>query len=155
MKIRLGDFHAKLGREYSFKPTIGNDSPHQDSNNNFVRIVHFATSNVELQTARFSCAEPFVNTRKLLLMGRFTRLITYCYVGYGIPVYLMYDLSGELTVLLITFQWLLKFGEIWQEVNKQQRSLMSKDLISGRYVSWRSGHSIRLRYKTGLRLWRT
>ena len=98
MKIRLGDFNAKLRREDSFKPTIGNDSPHQDSNNNGVRIVNFATSNVELQTARFSRAETYMNTRKPLLMGRFTRLITYCYVGYGIRVYSMYDLSGELTV---------------------------------------------------------
>jgi hypothetical protein len=34
----LGDFKAKLGREDSFKPTIGNESLHQDSNDNVVRI---------------------------------------------------------------------------------------------------------------------
>jgi hypothetical protein len=28
MKILLGDFHAKVGRENIFKPTIGNESPH-------------------------------------------------------------------------------------------------------------------------------
>ena len=32
MKILLGDFKAKVGRENIFKPTIGNESPHQDSN---------------------------------------------------------------------------------------------------------------------------
>ena len=44
MKILLGDFNAKVGRENIFKPTIGNESLHQDSNDNGVRIVNFATS---------------------------------------------------------------------------------------------------------------
>jgi len=44
MKILLGDFNAKLGRENIFKPTIGNESLHQDSNDNGVRLVNFATS---------------------------------------------------------------------------------------------------------------
>jgi hypothetical protein len=45
MKILLGDFNAKVGREDIFKPTIGNESLHQDSNDNGVRVVNFATSN--------------------------------------------------------------------------------------------------------------
>jgi hypothetical protein len=44
MKILLGDFNAKLGREDIFKPTIWNDSLHQDSNDNGARIVKFTTS---------------------------------------------------------------------------------------------------------------
>ena len=44
MKILLGDFNAKVGRENIFKPTIGNESLHQHSNDNGVRIVIFATS---------------------------------------------------------------------------------------------------------------
>ena len=43
MKIILGDFNAKVGRENIFKPTIGNESLLQDSNDNGVRIVNFAT----------------------------------------------------------------------------------------------------------------
>ena len=43
MKIILGDFYAKVGKENIFKPTIGNGSLHQDSNGNGVRIVNFAT----------------------------------------------------------------------------------------------------------------
>ena len=31
MNILLGDFKAKVGRENIFKPTIGNDSLHQES----------------------------------------------------------------------------------------------------------------------------
>ena len=44
MKIILGDFIAKVGRENIFKPTIGNESLHQGSNGNGVRIANFATS---------------------------------------------------------------------------------------------------------------
>ena len=43
MKILLGDFNAKVGRENIFKPTIGNESLRQDSNDNGVRI-NFGTS---------------------------------------------------------------------------------------------------------------
>jgi hypothetical protein len=44
MKILLGDFSAKAGREDIFKPTIGNESLHEISNDNGVRAVNFATS---------------------------------------------------------------------------------------------------------------
>jgi hypothetical protein len=44
MKILLGDFNAKLGRKNIFKTTIGNESLHQDSNDNGVRIINFAAS---------------------------------------------------------------------------------------------------------------
>ena len=43
MKLLLGVFKAKVGRENIFKPTTGNESLHQDSNDNGVRIVNFAT----------------------------------------------------------------------------------------------------------------
>jgi hypothetical protein len=44
MKILSADFSAKLGREDISKPTIGNESSHEISNDNGVRVVHFATS---------------------------------------------------------------------------------------------------------------
>jgi len=44
MKMLLGDVNAKVGRENIFKPTIGQESLHQDSNDSGVRIVNFATS---------------------------------------------------------------------------------------------------------------
>jgi endonuclease/exonuclease/phosphatase family metal-dependent hydrolase len=43
MKILLGDFNAKVGRKDIFKPIIGNDSLHETSNDNGVRVVNFAT----------------------------------------------------------------------------------------------------------------
>ena len=41
MKI---DFNAKPGSEYIFKLTIGDESLHEDGNDNDVRVVNFATS---------------------------------------------------------------------------------------------------------------
>ena len=43
MKILLGYFKAKVGRESIFKPIIGNESLHQDSNDEGVKIVNFTT----------------------------------------------------------------------------------------------------------------
>ena len=43
IKILLGDFNTKVGRQNTFKTTIGNESLHQDSNDNGVRTVNFAT----------------------------------------------------------------------------------------------------------------
>jgi exonuclease III len=44
MKILLGDFNAKVSREDFFEPTIGNESLHEISNDNGVRVVNFARS---------------------------------------------------------------------------------------------------------------
>jgi hypothetical protein len=41
LKILLGDFNAKVGREDIFKPTIGNESLHKISNDNGVGLVNF------------------------------------------------------------------------------------------------------------------
>jgi hypothetical protein len=43
MKILLVDFNANLEREGFFKPTIGNESLREGSNDNGVRVVNFAT----------------------------------------------------------------------------------------------------------------
>jgi hypothetical protein len=43
IKILLRDFNAKIGREDIFKPVIGNESLHEASNDNGVRVVNFAT----------------------------------------------------------------------------------------------------------------
>jgi hypothetical protein len=54
MKILLGDFNAKVGREDIFKPTIGNESLHEISNDNGVRVVNFATSkNLRVKSTMF------------------------------------------------------------------------------------------------------
>ena len=48
MKILLGDFNANVGRENFFKPTIGQESLYQDSNDNGVcRLSGSGTYRVE------------------------------------------------------------------------------------------------------------
>jgi len=44
LKILLGHFIAKVGRENIFKPTVGNDSLHQVSKDNVFGIVNFVSS---------------------------------------------------------------------------------------------------------------
>jgi exonuclease III len=44
MKILLGDFNAKVGGEGIYKPTIWNESYHEISHVNGVRVVNFAAS---------------------------------------------------------------------------------------------------------------
>jgi hypothetical protein len=44
IKILLGDFNAKVGREDILVPTIGNESLQEISNDNGVRLMNFATS---------------------------------------------------------------------------------------------------------------
>jgi hypothetical protein len=40
MNILLGDFSAKVRREDILKPTVGNESAHEISNDNGVRVYH-------------------------------------------------------------------------------------------------------------------
>jgi hypothetical protein len=62
MKIVLGDFNAKVGREDILKPTIGNESVHEISNDNGVRVVYFATSeDLHVQSMMF----PHCNIHKV------------------------------------------------------------------------------------------
>jgi hypothetical protein len=61
MKNLVEQLNAKLGRKHIFKPTIGSESLHQDSNDNNVIIVKFAMSkNIVLWSTVF----PHTNIRK-------------------------------------------------------------------------------------------
>jgi endonuclease/exonuclease/phosphatase family metal-dependent hydrolase len=50
MKILLGDFNAKVGREEIFKPTIRNESLREISNDNGVREVKFTSRNLRVKS---------------------------------------------------------------------------------------------------------
>jgi hypothetical protein len=109
MKILLGYFNVKLGREDNFKFTTGNDSLHQDSNDNGVKKVNFTTSkNLVVKSTMF--LHQNISMPGALLMERLTiRLI----IEVGIQVYSMYRLSAKLTVMLITIWWLQNLGKDW------------------------------------------
>jgi hypothetical protein len=63
MKILMGNFNAKVGREDIFKPIIGNENLHEARNDNRVRVASFATSkNLIVKSTTF------INTLELLLM---------------------------------------------------------------------------------------
>jgi hypothetical protein len=67
MKILLGDFNAKLGKEDIFKPTNGNESLHEISKDNGVRLVNFVISkNVTFKITAF----PHRNIHKYIWTSR-------------------------------------------------------------------------------------
>ena len=103
----LGDFNAKVGRENIFKLTIGNESLHQDSNDNGVRIVNPATSkNLVVKSTMF----PHRNIHKYTWTspdGKTDKID-------NILIDRMYKASGELIVILITIWWFQKLGKDWQ-----------------------------------------
>jgi hypothetical protein len=65
-KILLEDLHAKAGREDIFKLTIGNESLHEISNDNGVRVLNFATSE---NLADKSTMFPYRNIYKYIWMS--------------------------------------------------------------------------------------
>jgi len=45
IKIMLGDFNAKVDKGSIYKPTIGNERLHNETNNNGIKMIQFAISN--------------------------------------------------------------------------------------------------------------
>jgi hypothetical protein len=113
MKILLGHFNAKVGRENIFKPTIGNESLYQDSNDNGVRIVNFAIlKNLVVKSMmlprrnihKYTWTSPDGQTHNQIdhiLIDRRWHL-KFC------------EVLEELIVTLITIWWLQKLGKHWQ-----------------------------------------
>jgi hypothetical protein len=76
MKILLGDFIAKLGREGIFKPKIWNESLHKIRNDNGVRLVNFAASKTSESKVRCSHIATSINIIRRLQMGKPTIRLT-------------------------------------------------------------------------------
>jgi hypothetical protein len=101
MKISLGDSNGKVGREDIFKPTVGIESSSEiNYDKRLVNLTHLKTWFSQVQC---SLVATFINTPgPLLRETHTTRLITSCYIGDGIQVYSMSNLSQGLIVILIT-----------------------------------------------------
>jgi hypothetical protein len=100
--VLLDDFNTKVGREDIFKPTIGNESPHEISDDNVVRVINLATSkNLVVKSTMFHhrdiCKYTWTSPG-----GETQNEIYYVLIGDGIRVHLMSDLSEELIAMMIT-----------------------------------------------------
>ena len=128
MKILLGDFNAKLGREDIFKPIIGQESLHQDSNDNGVRLVNFATSkNLVVKSTMF----PHRNIHKYTWTspdGKTHNQIDHLLTGDGTLVCWMCEVLGERIVVQIIIWSLPRLGKDWQWANRLHRGQIGKDL---------------------------
>jgi hypothetical protein len=79
MKIlRIRKFYCKFGKEDIFNPTTGKESLHEDSNDNSVRIVNYATSNILALRAEFYRTGNFISTPGPVLTATLTtKFVTY------------------------------------------------------------------------------
>ena len=126
-----------MWRENIFKPTIGNESLHQDSNDNGVRIVNFAPSR-----------NLFVKNTMFL----YRNIPNYTWTPpdgktHSQIDHILIDRRWHSSVLYVrsirradcdTFHYLVvaresygNLGKDWQQVNKQHGNMMGKGLISG------------------------
>jgi hypothetical protein len=76
MKILIGDFNAKVDREDIFKLTIENESLHEISNGNGVRLVNFATLKTSESKVRCSHITTSINILGCLEIGMPTIRLT-------------------------------------------------------------------------------
>ena len=112
MKILLGDLKAKVGSENIFKPTIGNDSLHQDSNDNGVRIVNFPTSKSLVVKSTMFPHRNIHNHTWTSPDGKTHNQIDHILIDRRRQSSILdYVASGELIVILITIWWLQKLGK--------------------------------------------
>ena len=109
MKFVLGDFNSKVMRENIFKPTIGSDSLHHTSNDNDVRIVKLATSNNFVFKSTI-----FLHRNILKYTWTSPDGQSHNQIDHILMVYSRYELSEELTLILVTVRWLQKLRKDWQ-----------------------------------------
>jgi hypothetical protein len=111
-KILLGDCNVEVVREDIFKPIIGNESLHEISNDNGVRLVHFAASkNLRDKRTMF----PHPNIYKYTWTspdGKPHNQIDHILVDRRrhSNVYLIFDHSGQQIVIMVTIWWWRKLG---------------------------------------------
>jgi hypothetical protein len=76
MKMLLGHFNAKVGREDMFKPTIWNESLHEINNDIGIRVANFARSKNLIVKVQYSHITTVINILGHLQMGTPTIRLT-------------------------------------------------------------------------------
>jgi hypothetical protein len=79
MKILLGDFNAKVGREEIYKPTFRKESLHEIINDNGVRVVNLVTSKNLTVRSTVPHIVVFINLLRHSLMERLAVNLTIFY----------------------------------------------------------------------------
>ena len=138
IKILLGNSNANLGREDILKPTVWNNSLHQDSNDNGVRVIKFAASkDLVIKSMTF----PHRNIHKYTWTspdGKTRNQIDHILVDrrwhssiFDVRSCMGADCDSDHCLMAA------KLGKYWQKINKQHEIFMLRDLISASHASWR------------------
>jgi len=156
MKIVLGDFNTKMGREDIFKPTVGNEGLHQYSNEKGVRTVNVDTSKNQ---AVKSTMIPHRNIHKhnsTTPDGKNHNYIEHILIERRWHSSIL-DVRGFREAERDSDHYLLVANsrEILAVDNQAAQKFDGNRLISGTYVNWGLGNSISLRLQTGWQLRRT
>jgi endonuclease/exonuclease/phosphatase family metal-dependent hydrolase len=151
MIILLGDFNKKLGRENIFKPTNWNESLHQDSTDNGVRIVNCATQNyIIIKSTMF----PYQNIQNYTWTSRNEKThnqIDRILIKRTWQSIILYVQSfGEAEYVTDHYLVFAKFREILAV----RKAVTQKFVISWSKMSWRLGISTKSRSQTSMQLWR-
>ena len=107
-------------------------SLYQISNYNDVRIVNFATTKNLVVKGPFFAHRNFHKYTWTSPDGNYHKQIDHILIGDGIRVYQMYEVSGELTVILITIWWLQKLG---LAVSKQAAQKFNRERYNPRKLN--------------------
>jgi hypothetical protein len=111
VKDRYNAFNAKVSREDIFKPTIGNESLHEINNDNRVRLVNFATSrNLRVKSTKFSHSNIHKYTWRSSDGKTHNQIDHILKDSRSIRMYIMFDHTGQQTVILTTPWWWQKLG---------------------------------------------
>jgi hypothetical protein len=88
INVLLRDLIEKVGREYIFKLTMGNEVKHETSNDNVIRVVNFTTyENLVVKSIMFPRRDTHKNTSGPLMGEKCaTRLINFYMRGYSIII---------------------------------------------------------------------
>jgi hypothetical protein len=115
MEILLEDFSAKVGRENIFKPKHGNESLHQDSNDNkSVRIVNLPIINLVVKSTMFLHLNIHEYTWKSSDRDNHKQIDHILIDRRWHSSILDEGSSLELTALMVTVWWLKRIGTDWQ-----------------------------------------